>query len=85
MRFDYAEFVRVIDDPKAPERLRGQTITVTVDRRTRKLEFNTQVPDDATPQEIGYLKWFIGEFVDKLKENQPGVIGEQYCELRKEK
>lgn len=67
----------IIDDPKAPERLRGRTITVTIDPQTHKLEFQCKIPDDATANERGYLSWAIGEMVDHLKDEFPEMVGEK--------
>ena len=66
-----------IDDPKAPERLRGKKITVTLNRVTRKLTFEvSDVPDDMTANEHGYIDWSVGELVDSLRKQFPGVIGD---------
>ena len=66
-----------IDDPKAPPRLRGKVITAAVSESMSKLEFACDVPDDATPNETGYLRWSIGEFVDSLRAKLPGMIGDK--------
>lgn len=63
------EFHRVIDDPNSPERLRGKTVTGVVDEVANRMNFLIDMPDDPTPNEIGYFKWFVGEFTDKLSES----------------
>lgn len=69
------QYQHVIDDPKAPERLRGKVITATI-IEGKSMDFEFQGPDDATPNEIGYFKWFIGELVDKLKANTQIEFGD---------
>jgi len=64
---------RPISDPRAPERLRGHLLTAQLDPVENTLMFYCDVPDDATAQELGYLRWFVGEFVDTLKEQFPDV------------
>ncbi len=68
---------KVIDEPNAPARLVGKVIKVMIDEVTDKMTFKVEVPDDITAQEKGYLDWFIGEFVDRLKEEVPGMIGDK--------
>ena len=71
------EMAYVIKEDNAPARLKGLTITATI--TWGKLEFRVNMPDDATAQEQGYIKWFIGEIVDKIDNEVPGFIGE-VCE-----
>lgn len=62
----------------APERLRGLKIIATLSDKNRNFQFACEMPDDATPNEIGYFKWSVGEFVDRLKEDAPGLIGDSH-------
>lgn len=66
-------FSRTIDDPNAPERLKGLVVVATLVEGVPQgsLEFKIDMPDDPTPNEIGYFRWFIGETVDKLKAASP--------------
>jgi hypothetical protein len=67
-----SEFRRTIDDPNAPARLKGLLVTATlVEGDKGSLTFKIDMPDDPTPNEIGYFRWFIGETVDKLKAASP--------------
>lgn len=59
------EFSRVIDDPNAPPRLRGKTVKVVL--TDQKIEFQIDLLDDMTPNEIGYFRWSVGEIVDKVE------------------
>lgn len=74
-------FTKVIDDPKAPERLRGRAITAIITRPTSNakgsLQFQIELPDDMTGQEKGYVDWLIGEYVDHLREKFPRLIGDR--------
>lgn len=79
------KYEKVIDADNAPPRLKGKVIALTVDEVRDKMEFRTDVPEDVTPQETGYLRWYIGEFVDSLKAKLPSItFGEQKAFLDKE-
>lgn len=75
---------KTIDDPRAPERLRGKTVTLLIDEVGRTLSFEVDLPDDATPDEIGYFKWSVGEFVDGLRERFPFIGYGQQCTFKGE-
>jgi len=63
------KFTRTIDDDNAPERLRG-LVMLAVLTETR-LEFQVDLPNELTNQEIAYLRWFTGEIVDEMKTKLP--------------
>ena len=67
------EIRKVIDDPKAPERLRGKEVVIVLDEVKHTLDFSVEVPDDLTAQEQGYLDWSIGEYTDALRERFPFI------------
>jgi hypothetical protein len=49
----------------APARLKGkEMVAVLTDDR---LEFQMDMPDNPTAQEVGFFKWFVGECMDELK------------------
>jgi hypothetical protein len=62
---------KTITDPNAPERLRGRHITAKIVRG--QLEISLDLPGDYTPQEIGYIRWSVGELLDKLRVNLPNI------------
>jgi len=64
------EFVHIIDDPKAPDRLKGLEVKAILTEK--RLDFEVDMPDDPTPNELGYMRWFTGELVDKIQE-QTGI------------
>ena len=66
---------KTIDDPRAPPRLRGKVIEITVNETDHQLQFRVDVPDDLTAQEKGYLDWSIGEYVEWLRKRMPDVVG----------
>jgi hypothetical protein len=68
-------YTKVLDEPNTPARLKGKTLTATVEVG-KAIEFSCEIPDDATANEKGYLEWYIGELTDKLKAAAPGVFGE---------
>lgn len=59
------EFECLIDNPNAPERLRGKIIKAIL--TPEKLDFALDFPENPTPNEIGYFKWFVGELADELQ------------------
>lgn len=67
--------VKIISDSNAPTRLIGQRIEITLERKKRKLQFKIETSDNLTPNEVGYLKLRIGEYVDDLRKDHP-FIGE---------
>ena len=73
--------VMTIDDPKAPERLIGRKVTATVDEVNKKLQYAIDMPDDPTPNEIGYVKLAIGEIVDRLRDKFPFIGFGQTCRM----
>lgn len=48
----------------APERLRGLEVTLTL--IGSRMQFEIEMPDEPTPNELGYFKWFTGEMVEKV-------------------
>lgn len=58
------EFVHTISDPNAPDRLQGKVVTAVLTEG--QLTFQIDMPDNPTPNEQGYFRWFIGELVDKI-------------------
>ena len=78
------EYLYVIKEDNAPERLRGKTITATVTES--KLEFSVNLEEEPTAQEAGYLKWFLGEMVDLMKKRlkeDSGIDSENLFSLPK--
>jgi hypothetical protein len=67
---------KTIDDPNAPARLRGKAVTILLDPASRTLAFEVDMPDDPTPNEIGYVEWSVGEYLDALRPQFP-FIGEK--------
>lgn len=69
-------FKHTIDDLNAPKRLYGLVVTAKLYETPNgaRLEFMVDMPDEPTGQEIGYMKWFLGEIVDKLKDLAPPGI-----------
>lgn len=67
----------VLNDNNTPERLKGKKVEVTLDETEKggKLEFKIDVDAELDAQESGYLRWYVGELVDKLEakimENNP--------------
>ena len=59
-------FRRTITDPNAPERLKGKVIEAILAKG--RFTFNIDLPDDPTPQELGYFRWSVGELVEQLEE-----------------
>lgn len=59
-------FIRVIDDPNAPERLRGLEVQAVVTERA--IDFEVDLPADVTPNELGYMRIFTSDLVDKIQE-----------------
>jgi hypothetical protein len=53
-------------DGNAPERLRGQVVTLTITPKGMRFGL-LDMGDDLTPQEIGFFRWFTGEVMDKIK------------------
>jgi hypothetical protein len=51
---------------EAPDRLRGKEVRVVLDH---KLRFEIDMPEDATPNELAYFRWFVGEKVAQLQEH----------------
>ena len=64
----------VIKEDNAPERLKGLEIIAKL--TVGKIEFTVNIPD-ANAQEEGYIRWFIGEIVDKLEKEIPDLGIEQ--------
>ncbi len=64
------EFTHTISSDNAPERLKGKIVKAVLTEG--QLSFEIDMPDDPTPNELGYFKWFTGELVDKLK-SQTGI------------
>lgn len=48
----------------APERLRGKKLTVIFDQEKKQVKFQFPLPDEATAQEMGYMKWITGEIAE---------------------
>lgn len=70
------QYVKVIDAPNVPPRLKGRAVVVTVDEGKHEMTVSVDMPDDPTPNEIGYVRWSVGEFVDGLRRKLPGMIGD---------
>lgn len=64
------EYIHKIDDPNAPERLKGKIITAFLNEK--QLKFEMDMPDNPTPNEMGYFKWLIGEVVEDIQ-NKTGI------------
>lgn len=60
------EFQKTITDPNAPERLKGKTVTAILTEKS--LNFVIDLPEDLTPNEIGYFRLFTGEVADMLRD-----------------
>ncbi len=69
------QFDKVIDDPRAPARLKGKTVHVSMTAAGMALRVN-DLPDDVTAQETGYIHCLAGEIVDALNREFPGILGE---------
>jgi hypothetical protein len=53
---------------KIPERLKGRTIEVLFfpkENADTQIQFRLNGPVDATDQEVGFLKWVVGEIFEK--------------------
>lgn len=68
----------VMDDPDAPPRLRGKTLTIIVmdDPENHRLRFQMEVPGDWTPTELEYINQSVEKVVTRLRAKFP-FIGER--------
>lgn len=58
-------FIQKIQDEKAPERLQGKTIKAIL--HEKQLRFEMEMPENLTPNELGYFEYIVGEWVDQIK------------------
>ncbi len=56
----------ICSDPKAPPRLRGRSLKVSINDVTKKLTFEFNMPDEPTPNEVGYVKLICADVAEKL-------------------
>jgi hypothetical protein len=73
---------KVIDDPNAPERLRGKVVEAWIDEEQHNLCFQVDLPGDATPNELAYFKYSVGEIADQLRKKFPFVGESQTCTFK---
>lgn len=64
-----SEYEKVIDDPNAPERLKGLILKAECIWKGKKVQvkFSIDLPNNATPNEIGYVRLLIAETGDVLR------------------
>lgn len=56
----------ICNDQNAPERLKGRIIKLIIDPNNNKIEFQMDMPDDATPNELAYFSYNCSELADKV-------------------
>lgn len=79
-----AIFTTVIDDPNAPRRLRGKTVTLDIDETKQTMSFAVDMPEDASDNEIAYFKFSVGEIADRLREKFSFIGYGQKCTFKGE-
>jgi hypothetical protein len=55
-------FHKVLDD-SAPERLRGRVVKAFIE--DGKVQFQCDMPDDPTKNELAYFKWIVGDVIEE--------------------
>lgn len=60
------EFTHTISDANAPERLRGLVVKAILTEA--RIDFEIDMPDDPTPNELAYLQYFTGELMSKIRD-----------------
>jgi len=74
---NFEPITKTIDDPNAPIRMRGRSITIKLTEG--RITFEANVPDDMTEDEQTYLSEMIDAYVADLRSKFP-FVGDKVSE-----